>query len=547
VPLPISDPSTPWPPPDIAPYHKDQAAWMAWWSGDHRKLQETTQGGGLNGRRSFWSRRKLQNDTSRATSQLHATLAADIASTSADLLFGEPPNLLIPNVGLARAWERQTAAPTMGAEGEQLAPWPDLGLTTADVVAAQDRLDELADTLGLPNRLLEGAEVCAATGGVYLRPVWDMSAADHPLLTMVDAEHAVPDFRYGVLTAVTFVEEVHQAGGAHDVCWRHLERHEPGVILHGLYVGTRDTLGRQVSLGDHPSTASLMPEVVVPTEVTGGRPGIMPRFVPNVLPNRKHRKYPIGRSDYAGCEGFLDALDECWTSWMRDLRLGQARLVVPDEFLTPVGARPGSERQFVGYQTPGGPGSAHGFDVDSELFTGLNMADLTAVNDPIKMVQFDIRVQQHEDTAMALTEQIISTAGYSPQSFGIAIENRAESGTALRIRESKTWRTQSRKQRYWAPGVSDTCETLLALDRVIFGRPTPVARPAVGWQELADDPQGTASWVNTLSQAQAASIETRVRLAQPNLDDDQVAAEVQRIKTESGTALPDPTPGLMLP
>jgi hypothetical protein len=543
VPLPQSDASTPWPPPDIAPYTRDQAAWAAWWSGDHEKLRETTHGGdGITQRRSFWSRRKWGPEATRATAHLHATLAADIASTSADLLFGDAPGLLIPDIGLARAYLRRADGTETATDA--LPAWPEPGLSQADVVAAQDRLDELADLLGLANRLLEAAEVCAATGGVYMRPVWDKSAADHPLLTAIEPEHAVPDFRYGQLVAVTFVEELLCD---RDIVWRHLERHEPGVILHGLYVGTKDRLGRQVSLGDHPATAGLMPEVAVPVEVTGGQPGIMPVFVPNVLPNRRHRRYPIGRSDFAGAEGLLDALDETWTSWMRDLRLGQARLVVPDEFLQPVGARPGSERRFTGYQTPGGPGSARGFDLDSELFTGLNIADLEKLNDPIKLVQFAIRVADHEQTATALTEQIISTAGYSPQTFGLQIDGRAESGTALRIRENKTWRTQGRKQRYWEPNVAAIGRTLLALDRVVFGRPTPVARPMVGWQELADDPQGTATWVNTLAQAQAASIETRVRLVQPGLDDDQVAQEVARIKAENGVGLPDPTPGLELP
>lgn len=549
MPLPESTASTPWPPRDIQPYAKDQAAWAAWWSGDTQRLADTTDGGAVAGRRRFWARRKTGGEATRATAQLHATLAADIASTSADLLFGEPPDLLVPDVGLARAIERRNTGTAAPGEGD-LPAWPTgATLATSEVVAAQDRLDELADTLGLANRLLEGGEVCAATGGVYLRPVWDLGAADHPLLTLIDADRGVPDFRYGELVAVTFVEEVHTEGlaGA-DVVWRHLERHEPGVILHGLYVGDRGTLGRQVPLGDHPATQNLLPEVPVPVEVTGGRPGIMPRFVPNVLPNRRHRRYPIGRSDYAGCEPFLDALDETWTSWMRDLRLGQARLLVPDEFLTPVGGRPGSERQFGSAAGVGGQGSARGFDVDAELLTGLNIADLSELGgDAITKVQFDIRVEQHERTALALTEHIISTAGYSPQTFGLHIEGRAESGTALRIREGKTWRTQGRKQRYWAPALSSVLEVLLALDRVMYGRPTPVVRPMVGWQELADDPQGTAQWVNTLATARAASIETRVRLSQPGLDDDQVAAEVQRIKAEEGLGLPDPTPGLELP
>jgi hypothetical protein len=358
VPLPESTANTPWPPRDIAPYCRDQKAWAAWWSGDREELAEHTDGGGTTNRRRFWARRRPTGDATRATAQLHAPLAADIAATSADLLFGEPPDLLIPDVGLARAHARQASAGEANV-AEQLAAWPvDSALDPTQTVQAQDRLDELADSLGLANRLLEAAEVCAATGGVYLRPVWDRTAADHPLLTVVDAEHGVPDFRYGQLVAVTFVEDVHREGVGAGTVWRHLERHEPGLILHGLYVGTKEMLGRQVPLGDHPSTAGLLPEIEVPTDVTGGRPGIMPRFVPNVLPNRRHRRYPIGRADIAGAEPFLDALDEAWSSWMRDLRLGQARLVVPDEFLSPVGYRPGSERRFSGYQPVGGPGGA---------------------------------------------------------------------------------------------------------------------------------------------------------------------------------------------
>jgi hypothetical protein len=529
----------------MAGYMRDAAAQRAWWSGDHDQLRETSHGGGVSGRRTWWSRRKPGQDITQAAPNLHAGLAADIASTSADLLFGEPPDLLIPDVGLARAVQRQSAGGP--AEGATPVVWDQAStLDASQTVQAQDRLEELVDQLGLHNRLLEAAEICAATGGVYLRPMWDKSYADHPLLTVVDVDRAIPDFRYGELSAVTFVDEVHADG---DTVWRHLERHEPGVILHGLYAGTKDTLGRQVALTDHPSTAGFMPEIPVPVEVTGGQPGIMPRFVPNVLPNRKRRRYPIGRSDYAGSEGFLDALDEAWSSWMRDLRLGKARLLVPDEFLQPIGARHGSERTFGGYTRSGGPGSAYGFDLDTELMTGLNIADLEKLSDPIKAVQFAIRVAEHEQTVVALTEQIISTAGYSPQTFGLHIEGRAESGTALRIREGKTWRTQGRKQRYWTPNLSDIAQTLLALDAHpdIFGRPTPVARPAVGWQELADDPTGTAAWVNTLATAQAASIETRVRLAQPGLDEDQVAQEVARIKNEAGMGLPDPAPGLMLP
>jgi hypothetical protein len=38
---------------------------------------------------------------------------------------------------------------------------------------------------------------------------------------------------------------------------------------------------------------------------------------------------PLGRSDFSGLEISLDTLDEAHASWMRDIRLGKARLIVP--------------------------------------------------------------------------------------------------------------------------------------------------------------------------------------------------------------------------
>ncbi|MCL4293905.1 MAG: capsid protein, partial [Acidimicrobiia bacterium] len=74
-------------------------------------------------------------------------------------------------------------------------------------------------------------------GGVYLRTVWDTQVADHPMLDVVHADRAVPEFRWGRLVAVTFWRTL-TADRAAAVVWRHLERHEPGVIFHGLFEGS---------------------------------------------------------------------------------------------------------------------------------------------------------------------------------------------------------------------------------------------------------------------------------------------------------------------
>jgi hypothetical protein len=356
--------------------------------------------------------------------------------------------------------------------------------------------------------------------------VWDKSVADSPLLTVMSADEAVPDFAYGQLVAVTFYETVQvedAKGQADPVVWRHLERHERGVILHGLYAGTWDNLGERVPLGRLAATAGYADAVTDHADAVGD--GILPSYVPNALPNRMHPGIKIGRSDFDGCEGFFDALDETWTSLIRDIRLGQAHVLADQSVMNSAGV---------------GPGAGRAIDLDQELFTAVNLSDETK---KLAEIQFAIRVTEHGDTATALTERIVSTAGYSPQTFGLHIEGLAESGTALRMRENKTYRTQGRKQRYWKPATEHAAQMLLVLDGAVFGRPTPPLRPRLEWPELIDDPGGRATWISTLRTAKAISTQTAVALAQPHLSGQELDDEVARVMAEEGMLVEPPEPG----
>lgn len=496
MPLPASGTGQ-WPPADVARYVNAANKAAAWWSGDRWALQTAGHAGVVHhhphqaDRRRFWQRRQPGRDTTQATSLLHAPLASDIAAVSSDLLFGDPVKITHPDT------------------------------------AVQDAIDEVTDQVGLENTLTEAAELAAATGGVYLRPVWDLEFTDHPISRAHDQRDAVPDFRYGQLVAVTLWEEL--VGTDNTVVYRHLERHEPGVIYHGLYEGTRSDLGNAISLDAHPSTKGLLPEM----RLTGALAGqLLVDYVPNLLPNRSGSK-PIGRADWAGADDFLDALDETWTSLMRDVRLGQARIIVPQEWIE---------------QTGGRPGQAKLLNIDDEAFVGINIQDQTqqASMKP-EVTQPDLRVQAHVDTALALTERIVSACGYSPQTFGLHIDGNAQSGTALRIREGKTDKTTAKKQRYWQPNIANHVTKLLAIRGEIFGQRVDLAgeRVKVAWPELERDPAEQATWVNTLRTAQAMSVENAVKAAQPDLEGDDLAAEIDRVKAESAAAVaPDP---LILP
>lgn len=484
MPLP-TDPGA-WPPADLKPYIDSANRSAAWWSGDRQQLgltsgQSTVAGQTVTeaGRRRFW-RRRTSGDTTKATPQLHAPLAADIASVSSDLLFGDEVKL------------------------------------TSEDTKAQEQLDLLADQIGLHNTLAEGAEIAAATGGVYLRPAWDDQVADHPLLQVYDQRHAIPDFRYGRLVAVTLWEDVLQEGAA---VWRHLERHEHGRILHGLYKGTWAELGQTGNLEEHPATQGTLPEVVLSGRLADR---LLPSYVPNVLPNRRGSK-PIGRSDWDGSDDFLDAVDEVWTSLMRDVRLGAAHVFVPQEWLQAMGGRPGQQTQL---------------DMDTEVFTALNVAD--AAEQKLEPYQADLRITDHIAAALALTERIVSAGGYSPQTFGLQIEGSAQSGTALRIREGKTDKLTSKKQRYFQPGIADTAKTLLDIGAEIFHTATTAEPVKVAWPELARDPAEQATWISTLRTAQAMSRENAVKAAQPDLDGDDLTEEVARVVAENTLADPFP-------
>lgn len=489
MPLP-ENPKQEWPPKQWEKPYQRFAEHAAWYSGlteDLASVYASPTESNTGGKKAkFWSR-KGQTSEQKNRQQLHVPLAGDIATVSADLLFSEIPNI------------------------------------TVDDEPTQERLDELVERSGLHNLFLEGGEIAAALGGVYLRPVWDKGVADHPMLTAVHPDAAIPTFRWGVLTEVTFWRVVKEDAVAGKV-WRHLEHHEKGVIHHALYEGTPDTIGSPVPLQDVPETADLADIVVDGTAVPTGLDTLDTRYVPNMRPYRRDRKSPLGRSDYDAQEGLMDALDEIYTSWMRDIRLGQARLMVSDQVV---------DRQ--------GRGKGASFDIDQEAFVNPIDVDPKDGRLAIEKVQFDIRFEAHQKSALEMIDRIVSACGYSPQSFGLQIEGRAESGTALRLRQAKSFTTQAKKQRFWKPALVDVLLNMLQLDNTVFGRNNKIERPNLEWADtVAPDPKELAETVELMKRAQSASIETRVRMFNPDWDDDQVNDEVKRIQDEEGLKVPVP-------
>ncbi|MEU2393981.1 phage portal protein [Streptomyces sp. NPDC007369] len=477
----------PWPPPHLVVQYREIAVNDAWYSGDRRRLVDvyrTERQRRPDGRRRLWGRHRSPG-TDRPDTRLHIPLAGDIASASADLLFSEPVALAV------------------------------------DDAATQDRLEVLAEAGGLANSLLEAAEVCAALGGAYLRVTWDRELVDRPLLTVMHPDRAIPEFSYGILRAVTFWREL--PGGDAATVWRHLERHERGRILHALYQGTADHIGRRVPLTEHPDVAGLAGSLGHEGDtITTGIDALTVAYIPNMLPNRLHRLSPWGRSDYdAPLHDLLDALDEVWTSWLRDIRLARGRLIVPDAYLR-----------------DHGPGRGASFDYDREIWQGLSIPPTEQGG--ITLSQFEIRVAEHAQSAEAITRQAVQSAGYSPATLGME-DQAAITATEVKARERRSMTTRKKKVRYWTPGIAEILHVLLLIDRQLFGSRIVPARPRVTvGAAVSEDPASVAQTLSLLAQAQAVSVETRVRILHPDWDDADVLAEAERILVETGQAVPDP-------
>lgn len=498
--MPLPAPNSPWPPPRWDHIYASYRTWDAWYSGDVDRLAAVygAQGGygpdlkgynkpsqfsdGMVGRLSRWFWGTPQRQV--RSSKLHIPAAADIAATSADLLLSEPPTL------------------------------------TVDDESTQQRLDELFDESTVA-ALVEGVEVAAALGGVFLRVGWDRDAVDRPILSVVHPDAALPTFRWGQLAEVTFHRELARSEGK---VWRHMEHHVPGGVQHALYVGEADSLGRPIPLTEHPETAPLA-EAVSDDAITieTGLDGLDVEYLPNITPNREWRADPIGshlgRSDFAGIEPILDALDEAYTSWMRDVRLAKGRLIVPQHYLETEGR-----------------GSGATMDLDREVFTPVNKPPDGSGSSEITVSQFAIRHEEHSATCSELWEKAVRGAGYSAQTFGLTSEV-AMTATESNAREKKTHLTRGKKVRLCRMALSKIAETMLALDRTQFGSSVQPRRPDVQFAPItSEQPSERADTARILTEAEAVSTETKVRMVHPDWDDERVQAEVAGIMSERAPA-----------
>lgn len=471
-----------WPPDDWKPIYKKYNEWAAWYSGDPMQLLDN-----YTSQVNYFWQQEIEKD--RKT-MLHVPVAGDIAETSANLLLSEQPDIKIPEAHEENA--------------------------KSEAKDAQDRLNEISDEIDLYSRLLEGAETASPLGGIFLKVNWNTDFKPFPVLSVAQPDNAIPIFKWGFLQEVIFHKIIDKDG--RDKYLRHIERHKPGVIINELWDGTKADLGSKVDLSYHPKTKNMEEEIKT------GLDGLACRYIPNKKPNRLWRGSELGQSDLSGIEGLMDAVDEVYTSWLRDIRLGKGRIIVPDYML-----EVDEDNKFR-------------FNVDREVYEKINAGPASADDEGnLTVSQFDIRAEKHQKTANSLLEMAFKSAGYSPQTFGMNTDGGGyTTATEVKAKEDKSFKTRNKKAKYFQNGIEDALYMLLQIDNIHFNGPKPF-RPQVNLRDsVQTDPLDRADSIEKLNRAAALSIMTKVEMLHPKWTDKQKKKEVERIMKENGMMVEGP-------
>jgi hypothetical protein len=219
-----------------------------------------------------------------------------------------------------------------------------------------------------------------------------------------------------------------------------------------------------------------------------------------------------------------------WSSMARDIQNGLGQLFIDEELLS----------RDQNLYTAEGKSYLNNFTKFQKTFIKLDFSKKNMSGDdskPIESIQFDMRINEHLQAIEGLIVEIIGRSGYSPNTFGYNISGTGkDSGTALKIKERKSFFTRGRKENYWVNAIYNLLIQVQYLDNassLMFYNTDEDININLEDSILVDVKEQSET-IRNLEQARAISTYIKVKMQYPSWEEEEVEAEVKRIQDENG-------------
>lgn len=487
----LKDNST-FPPQEWEFWYQKYEEWGAWYSGSPQQLldfyKQKIPDTYYRTNELFWAGADIET----FASAVNCPLSGDIAQTSSNLLFSEMP------------------------------------LITYDKTSKSgQRIDGFIKDNNVFSLFQEGAEISAALSGCFLKLDIDNSISNYPILSIINPKQAFPTFAYNRLKEICFYSEIRREQG-NTVIYRLFEnrKNENGnlIIEFKLYKGTSEKIGNEISIETFDETADCKDKVL------NNMIGLGVVYVPNMRPNKIIPSSYLGINDFSGCISLLDMLDMEWSSMARDIYIGLGQIFVDEELLS----------RDQNLYTAEGKSYLNNFSKFQKTFIKLDFSKKNMSGDnskPIESIQFDMRIQEHLQAIEGLIVEIIGRCGYSPNTFGYNISGAGkDSGTALKIKERKSFFTRGKKENYWVNAIYALLLQVQYIDNssglLLYDKDEDIN---INLEDsILVDVKEQSETIRNLEQARAISTYIKVKMQYPSWEEEEVNAEVKRIQDENG-------------
>lgn len=340
---------------------------------------------------------------------------------------------------------------------------------------------------------------------------------DELRLTFVTADCFLPtSWRNGKVIAGTFINQSKKGKHYYTLLERHDWEQGNYVIVNELYKSESiNEVGIKVSLSE------LYPELEEVVTITTLKQPLFVYFKPNIANNFDVHS-PLGISIYANSIDTIKSIDTAFDSFNREFRLGKKRILVPASAVkTVVDPATGDMRRY--------------FDANDEAYQAFNFED----NNEIKDVSVEIRVEEHISAIQTLLDIFAMQVGFSAGTFSFEGQS-VKTATEIISEQSKTFRTLASHEIIVEEGLKELVALIGSLAELynLFSMPADYEVNVDFDDSIIQDRDADLDYYLKMKNGGLISALTAL-MELRSLTEEEARAELERIREEQATNLPD--------